>query len=161
MTKFRTNKNGKRHPITPRKSNRADYKAPNVHEYKGYKILLRPRHGGGYFAQVPKISSQYLGEGKTKSEAINDAKDSIDKIKPKFDWEDVPMKQWGSNPNTPLKMHRKQGNKHVYVYGREYSSGDVLEVVEGTMDKNGFHKTNSYEMKDTFENHQKIMKKYR
>lgn len=35
---------------------------------------------GNYYVKVPDISSQYLGVGKTKKEAIKDAKDSLNLI---------------------------------------------------------------------------------
>ena len=53
------------------------------HSYKGQKIRVI-KQGGQYFAQAPELTSQYLGFGKTKSEAIREAKESIDSVKPEL-----------------------------------------------------------------------------
>lgn len=54
------------------------YKSEN---YKGVKVYFRPLSIGNYkvAAQVPKISSQYIGAGRTKQAAFNDAKRTINK----------------------------------------------------------------------------------
>ena len=43
-------------------------------------VIFYKRRGQGYFVQEPKISSQYLGVGKTKKEAIKDFNDSLRNI---------------------------------------------------------------------------------
>ena len=49
-------------------------------EYRGFKIYFRPLSIGNYkiAAQVPPISSQYLGAGRTKEIAFEEAKNAID-----------------------------------------------------------------------------------
>lgn len=48
--------------------------------YKGFKVYFRPLSIGNYAiaAQVPSISSQYIGAGRTKKEAFEQAKNTID-----------------------------------------------------------------------------------
>ena len=69
-------------------------------------------------------------------------------------WTDVPIRHHGDI--TPLTMHRKSGNKHAYLYDR----GEYYHVIEGTIIDGKFKQTKSYEVKNTFDNHQKIVRSY-
>ena len=44
---------------------------------KGYTVYFCKQHNM-IWARIPKISSQFLGMGKTKKEAIEDVKDSLE-----------------------------------------------------------------------------------
>lgn len=48
-------------------------------EYKGKKLVFEKR-GNRVFVKAPEISSRYLGSGSTKEQALNGAKDILDKI---------------------------------------------------------------------------------
>jgi len=48
-------------------------------EYEGYTIQFVKRYGR-VWAKAPKLSNQYIGEGRTKSAAFKSAKESINRI---------------------------------------------------------------------------------
>jgi len=53
----------------------------NTEIYRGFKVFFRPLGIRDFKigAQVPQITSHYLGAGRTKAQAFNKAKREIDK----------------------------------------------------------------------------------
>ena len=95
----------------------AKYKSEN---YKGKKLNFIKRHSGMIFAQAPEITTQYIGIGKTKKQAFEDAKDSIDKIKPKV----------SGRFNAGEVLRQLGGNKFIAMTGaKNFVKDDINQMI--------------------------------
>lgn len=86
--------------------------------YKGHKIEFEEKNGR-VFARAPDIASQYLGVGKNKTEALQDAQDSIDQIKTKTKVypDDFPKDEYGirHGPTFETHLHEHGGRWKLYI----------------------------------------------